>query len=372
MYARIITWLLLFLSFTSVASARDLRLKEGHPERHIVVKGDTLWGISSKFLNDPWRWPEIWKMNREQIKNPHRIYPGDVILLSLDHGRPELRLLRETVTLEPGAIIEPLEKAPIPTIAPAVIAPFLSQPLVVENKQLEEAPEIIGTPDDRLLLGSGHRAYVSAIPEDAGLQWQLFRPGKPLVDPDTQETLGYEAIYLGDAKVVRYGEPATINITRSKQEISLNDKLVVAPEKLMGNFVPRAPELEIQGRIMTSYENTTEIGRNAIVTINRGMADGLESGHVLAVYSAGRELPKKKAAVDPRDHKPELNIETTRDAEGKLIVNLKKDDEAAKTIKLPDERIGLVMIFRTFERVSYALVMQSERPIHINDVVKNP
>lgn len=371
MKKRIIS-LLLFCSFAPLALAAELQLKDQHPDRHVVVKGDTLWGIAGKFLKDPWRWPEIWKMNRAQIKNPHLIYPGDVVVLDVSGGRPELRLLRETVTLEPGAVIEPLEKTPIPTIAPAVIGPFLSQPLVVEEKQLEEAPEIIGAPDGRLILGSGYRAYVSAIPDGAGLQWQIFRPGQPLIDPETKETLGYEAVYLGDAKVLRHGEPATVTITRSKQEITLNDKLVEAPEKLLGNFVPHAPDMEVQGRIMSAYGNATEIGRNSIVTINRGTADGLESGHVLAVYSAGRELPDKKKMVDPRDHKPELNIETGRDAEGKLIVNLKKDDDSAKTIKLPDERVGLVMVFRTFDHVAYALVMQSERPIHVNDVVKTP
>jgi hypothetical protein len=311
-------------------------------------------------------------MNRDEIKNPHWIYPGDVVVLDTSGGDTQLRLLRETVTLEPGVIVEPLEKAAIPTISPNVIGPFLSQPLVVEEKQLEKSPEIVAAPDGRLILGAGYRAYINAINEGDGLNWQIYRPGDALIDPDTKEKLGVEAVYLGDAKVVRYGEPATINITRSKQEITVKDRLVAAPERLMGSFVPHAPDSEITGRVMSSYGGVAEIGRNAILTVNRGSADGLEEGHVLAVYTAGEKLEKKNK-VDPHDYKPEVNIETSRDENGKLIVNLAKDkDPEAKYIKLPDERTGLVMVFRTFEHVAYALVMQSERPIHINDVVKTP
>jgi len=372
MKKRIIT--LLLCGIASFAQAEELRLQDHHPDRYVVVKGDTLWAISGKFLKDPWRWPEVWKMNREQIKNPHWIYPGDVVVLDTSSGEPQLRLLHETVTLEPGVITEPQDKAAIPAISPSVIGPFLSQPLVIEEKQLEESPEIVAAPDGRLILGSGYRAYVSAIDEDAGLDWQIYRPGKALIDPETKKKLGFEAIYLGDARVVNYGEPATINITRARQEISIKDKLVLAPEKLMSGFVPHAPDDEVAGRIMSSYSGGTEISRNNIVTINRGTADGLEEGHVLAVHSAGERLKKKKNnEVDPRDHKPQLNIETSRDKDGKLIVNLAKDKALeADYIKLPDERVGLVMVFRTFEHVSYALVMQSARSIHVNDVVKTP
>lgn len=370
MKKRIIT-LLLLCSFASLACADELQLQENHPDRYVVVKGDTLWAISGRFLKDPWRWPEIWKMNREQIKNPHRIYPGDVVVLDTSGGQPELRLLRETVTLDPSIIVEPLEQAAISTISPSVIGPFLSQPLVVDEKQLKNSPEIIAAPDGRLILGAGYRAYISAISEGDGFDWQIYRPGAPLVDPETKKTLGHEAVYLGDARVVRYGEPATVNITRSKQEITVKDKLVAAPEKLMSNFVPHAPDSEIMGRIMTSYEGSAEIGRNTVVTLNRGNADGLEEGHVLAVYSAGEKIAKKNQ-VDPRDHKAEVNITTSRDADGKLIVDLVKKDEDANLLKLPDERVGLVMVFRTFEHVAYALVMQSERAIHVNDVVKTP
>lgn len=370
MKKRIIT--LLICSIASFAYADELQLQENHPDRYVVVKGDTLWGISAKFLKDPWRWPQIWKMNRDEIKNPHWIYPGDVVVLDTSSGDAQLQLLRETVTLEPGVIVEPLERAAIPTISPSVIGPFLNQPLVVEEKQLEESPEIVAAPDGRLILGAGYRAYINAINEGDGLNWQIYRPGNALIDPDTKETLGFEAVYLGDAKVVHYGEPATINITRSRQEIAVKDKLVMAPEKLMGSFIPHAPDTEIAGRVMSSHDGAAEIGRNTILTINRGSADGLEVGHVLAIYAAGEKIEKKNK-VDPRDYIPQVNLETSRDEDGKLIVNLAKEvDPDARYIKLPDERTGLVMVFRTFENVAYALVMQSERPIHINDVVKTP
>jgi hypothetical protein len=370
MKKRIIT-LLLFCGFASLACADELQLQENHPDRYVVVKGDTLWGISGKFLKDPWRWPQIWKMNREQIKNPHWIYPGDVVVLDTSSGEPELRLLRETITLEPGTAVESLEQVAIPSISPSVIAPFLSQPLVIEEKQLENSPEIVAGADGRILLAAGYRAYASAIDEGDGLNWQIYRPGKPLIDPETNQPIGHEAIYLGDARVVRYGQPATIDITRSKEEIAVKDKLVVAPEKLMGSFIPHAPENDIIGSVMTSYDGEVEISRGKIISINRGKADGLEPGHVLAVFRAGDRIPKIKK-TDPRDYIPEVNIATERDADGKLIVNLVKPDPNANSLQLPDERIGLVMVFRTFEYISYALVMQSVRPIYVKDLVKTP
>jgi hypothetical protein len=370
MKKRIIT-LLLFCSFASLACAEELQLQENHPDRYVVVKGDTLWGISGKFLKDPWRWPQIWKMNREQIKNPHRIYPGDVVVLDTSGDQPELRLLRETVSLDPSVTVEPLEPVAIPSISPNVIAPFLSQPLVIEESQLETSPEIVAGSDGRILLAAGYRAYVSAIDESEGLNWQIYRPGKPLIDPENKQLLGHEAIYLGDARVVRYGQPATIDITRSKEEIAVKDKLVVAPEKLLGSFIPHAPDSEIIGTIMTAYTGEAEISRGHIVSINRGKTDGLEPGHVLAVYRAGVRIPKNKNP-DPREHIPEVNVTTQRDEDGKLIVNLVKDDPDATTLLLPDERVGLVMVFRTFEYVSYGLIMESTRPIYVNDRVKTP
>ena len=346
--------LLLFCCLAPVARAGEIQLQEGHPDRYVVVKGDALWGIAGKFLKDPWLWPQIWKMNREQIKNPNLIYPGDVVVLDVSNGAPQLRLLRETVTLEPGKVIEPLARKAVPTIAPNVILPFLSQPLVVEESELQEAPSIVASSGDHVVLGPGYKVYVDKIPQGSGLHWHIFREGRPLVDPDTKEALGIEAVYLGNAQVLSYGdastgEAATIEITQSKEDIYRGDRLIKVPDSFISNFVPRAPEVAVNGRIMAGYGSIGEIGQNAIVSINRGKIDGLEQGHVLAVYRPGKILPAPKPTSDQQ-----------------------AKDSPPKPILLPEERVGLLMVFRTFDRVSYALAMKTEVPLHVLDVVKNP
>jgi len=346
MYKYIIT-LLSLCCLALPAAADDLQLQENHPDRYVVVKGDTLWGISGKFLKDPWKWPKIWKMNRQQIKNPHWIYPGDVIVLDTSSGHPELRLLRETVTLQPGIREEPLEKQPIPTIAPNVISPFLSQPLVIENDALDGAPTIIAGQENRVVLSPGVKVYVSKINEGDGLLWHVYRNGKTLTDPTTGEVLGVEAFYLGDAKVSKYGEPATAEIVTAKEEIFKDDKLVAATETPFTSFVPRAPDGQVEGSIIANYSGVNEAGPNSVVTINRGKNDGLEEGHVLAIYRNGQLIK------NPQEKKS-------------------GDDNIPAEIKLPNERIGLLMVFRTFERVSYALIMQASEPVNILDIVQTP
>ena len=371
---------LLLCCLATFARAEEIQLQDNPPDRYTVIKGDTLWAISGKFLKDPWRWPQVWKMNREQIKNPHLIYPGDVVVLDRSGGKPELRLLRETVQLEPGTRVEALEKKAIPTIAPSQIGPFLSQPLVVEAEALNDAPTIVAAQEGHLVLGQGIKVYVDKIEEGETLNWQLFRPGKALVDPDTGEALGNEVVYLGEARVIRYGAPATIEIKRAVTDIYTGDRLVKAPEVMLNSFVPHAPADEIAGRIISAYTGVAELGPNSIVTINRGHADGLEEGHVLAIHEYGRTLPPPKGA--PKAQK-EGYITLDRDEEG----NLKRDEngkvqlrwgtrtvgeEVSQGLKLPDERIGLMMVFRTFDRVSYALILQTERPAHVQDVVATP
>lgn len=383
MYKYIITPLLL-CCLASSAAADDVQLQPDHPERYVVVKGDTLWGISSKFLKDPWKWPEVWNMNREQIKNPHLIYPGDVVVLDTSNGEPQLSLLRETVTLQPGVVIEPLEKEAVPAISPNVIEPFLSRPLIIEKNALESAPTIIAGPDDRVALSAGTRIYIDKIKEEDGLRWHIYRPNKALVDPETKEFLGIEALYLGDAKVSKYGEPATAMVTRAKEEIFVQDKLVAAVDTLQTSFIPHAPAIDIAGRVMTIYGGVAEAGAKTIVSINKGTLDGLEQGHVLSINRAGEWVsrdPKNKRTeekfpmeefkfkdVDPLEAKP-AEVE-----EGKRK-KVDPDDDPANNpnlVKLPDERIGLLMIFRTFDRVSYGLIMQASEPVNVLDIVKTP
>lgn len=378
MYKYIITPLL-FCCLSAHAAADNVQLQENHPDRYVVVKGDTLWDISGKFLKDPWQWPKVWKMNRTEIKNPHRIYPGDVVVLDTSSGSPEFRLLRETVTLEPGVREEALEKAAIPTISPNIIEPFLSQPLVVDRDALEDKATIIGGPENRLVLSPGTKIYVDKIEEGDGLFWNIYRDGKTLVDPISKEILGVEAIYLGDARVTQYGEPASAEIVRAKEEIFKDDKLLPASDALATNFVPRAPDNQIEGHILSIYSGVAEAGTNAIVTLNRGSDDSLENGHVLAIYREGKVIKKSKEKINAIEH----DMEELKNNESPTVEEATVEDsetaDASKgealdyrVTKLPDERVGLLMIFRTFNRISYGLVMQASEPINVLDLVKTP
>ena len=384
MNKRIIT--LLVLSCLSLSSfADEIALQKNYPDRYVVVKGDTLWGISAKFLKDPWQWPKVWKMNRAEIKNPHLIYPGDVVALDYSSGAPQLRLMHETVTLRPGVIEEPLAKEAIHTIAPSVIGPFLSQPLLIENGQLDGAPRIVSAQENRLVLSPGTRIYVNNIKDGSSTHWNVYRPGEQLTDPDTKEVLGTEAIYLGDVNIARFGAPATADIVRAKEEIFTKDRLVVSADEFKSSFVPHAPEALINGRIMRIYGGVAEAGPNTVVSINRGKRDGLEEGHVLAINRYGRIIkdPEYKPTdsnkvVPEQKNLKELNLDVYTGPDGKKVVNLAKDPVKAKTalapneLKLPDERVGLLMIFRTFDRISYGLIMSSSDAISALDSVQTP
>ena len=384
MNKRIIT--LLVLSCLSLSSfADEIALQKNYPERYVVVKGDTLWGISAKFLKDPWQWPKVWKMNRAEIKNPHLIYPGDVVALDYSSGAPQLRLMHETVTLRPGVIEEPLAKEAIHTIAPSVIGPFLSQPLLIENGQLDSAPRIVSAQENRLVLSPGTRIYVNNIKDGSSTHWNVYRPGEQLTDPDTKEVLGTEAIYLGDVNIARFGAPATADIVRAKEEIFTKDRLVVSADEFKSSFVPHAPEALINGRIMRIYGGVAEAGPNTVVSINRGKRDGLEEGHVLAINRYGRIIkdPEYKPTdsnkvVPEQKNLKELNLDVYTGPDGKKVVNLAKDPVKAKPalapneLKLPDERVGLLMIFRTFDRISYGLIMSSSDAISALDSVQTP
>ena len=381
MYKYIITPLLFCCLASYAVAANDVQLQPGHPDRYVVVKGDTLWGISGKFLKDPWKWPEVWNMNREQIKNPHLIYPGDVVVLDTSSGDPRLSLLRETVTLQPDVIVEPLEKEAVPTISPNIIEPFLSRPLVIEKNELENAPAIIAGPDNRVALSPGTRIYVDQIDDGNGQLWHIYRPNKALVDPITQELLGIEALYLGDARVSRYGEPATAEIVRAKEEIFVQDKLVAAPDSIQTSFVPHAPTQEIDGRIMSIYGGVAEAGAKTIVSINKGALDGLEQGHVLSINRAGQwvsknpknKLTEEKFRMKEFKYKDVDPLEAEPAKEDKKEYDPKTDPaNNPNLVKLPDERIGLLMIFRTFDRVSYGLIMQASEPVNTLDIVQTP
>lgn len=382
-----------FLSWQAFAQdAQDAQIKEGAPDRYVVEKGDTLWGISGKFLSEPWRWPEIWQLNKDEIKNPHRIYPGDVVVLDHSSGSPRLKLVknqkyhgRDVVVMSPTSRVEVHAATPaIPLISPADIGPFLSQPLVVEKDSLAQAPEIVASEENRVIIGAGNRAYVSGLKAGDPTQWQVFRAGKPFIDPDTNETLGHEAIYLGEARVKAFGESTTIEVGRAVMEINRGDRLVKLTEAELANFIPHAPDKKIRGRILTMYSGVAEAGPKAIVTINRGTKDGIEQGHVLAIWRHGREATVTKSTVE--EEKPLRSWHQTECLKKGAKVNFNEPYDRAKvwgpcpketladrgTVKLPDERYGLLLVFRTFDRVSYGLIMQSTLAVNQGDVVTTP
>ncbi len=376
MFRYIIT--LLSLTCLSLSAfAEDIPLRKNHPDRYTVVKGDTLWDISGKFLKNPWQWPKIWNMNRAQIKNPHWIYPGDVLVLDMSSGSPQLRLLHDTTKLNPSIIEEPLGKNAVQAIRPNVIGPFLNQPLLIEKDQLQDAPRIIGAQDNRLILSPGTRVYINNLKDNDKTFWNIYRPGEALIDPDTKETLGVEAIYLGDTRITKFGQPASADILKAKEEIFTKDRLVVANDELTANFIPHAPDTDVAGRIIKIYGGVAEAGVNTVVAINLGKTNGLETGHVLAINRRGKVIkdPEFKADSSTPVKLKEVNLDVSTAPDGSKIVNFKKepaDKLEPGQVRLPDERVGLLMVFRTFDRVSYGLIMQATESVYTLDTLSTP
>jgi hypothetical protein len=374
------------------------------PAEYTVVKGDTLWGISGRFLKDPWKWPLIWEMNQDQIKNPHLIYPGDIVRLDRERLRLSLasggaggaagmggssaEAAANVVKLDPRVRIEPLQSA-IPSIPGSVIGPFLSQPLIVEVDGMANAPAIVATEESRVIVGAGDTAYADRIGSDDGVNWQVFRQGVPLRDPESGEVLGYEAKYVGDARVRRFGNPTTLEILRTRQEVNRGDRLAPARETAFPTYVPRAPDKPIRGAIMSVDGGVSEFGQYQVITINRGARDGVEVGHVLASYRRGAVIGSGGRTADftisprlfggsmggmdirpnPVVPDPPGSAAPARPSEPGKVVGVA---QTSGPLKLPDERNGLVFVFRVFDKLSYALVMRSTRPIYIGDVVQTP
>jgi len=340
----LICFLLPVLAFAAQPDTRP-ELRSDAPDRHVVVKGDTLWDISGKFFKDPWKWPYIWGMNKDSIKDPHWIYPGDVIVLDRATGTLRIGQAGTGNTGSSSDIIKLSPKAreghsthdAVPSIPANAIAPFLSQPLVIEEGALKDAPTLIGAREGRVILGAHDIGFVKGLPPDKGSKWQIYRPGKTFTDPDTGEALGIEAVYLGNAEVTDFAEVSTIAITHSVQEINQGDRLVAPSGGTVNTYLPRAPGGNISARIISVYGGVSQAGQNTAVTLNKGARDGLESGHVLALYRKGEDVK----------------------SEGEKFT-------------LPDERYGLVFVFRVFDKVSYALVMQTRLPVQLLDRAQTP
>ncbi|MGA0612248.1 LysM peptidoglycan-binding domain-containing protein [Caldimonas sp. KR1-144] len=321
------------------------------PDSYTVKRGDTLWDISKLFLRSPWRWPELWGMNLEQIRNPHLIFPGQVLVLERTGDRARLRVAGApsgTDKLSPRVRDAGPGMGAIASVPLKFIEGFLNDAVIYEDDSLERAPRIVATPEGRVLLGRGDTAYVRG--ELGGVrEWRVFRQPKALVDPETNKVMGYEARYVGAAQFVREGStndkgeivPATFTITAAKEEANMFDRLAPAPTPEYPQYVPRAPEKPISGRIVSIYGDALTAGQNQIVALNRGSQDGLERGHVLALWHAG-----------------ELARDTTYGA--------------PQQIRLPDERHGLLFVFRTFQHMSYALILNVQKPVSPGDRFSEP
>jgi hypothetical protein len=326
------------------APADAPKLAESAPDRYVVVPGDTLWGIAARFLRDPYRWPDVWEPNKDRVKNPHWIYPGDVLVLDRSGRNPRIRLA--TVKVEPRVRVDELNAA-IATIPPGVIEPYLSQPLVVEEGGLASAPKIVAAQEGHVYLGRGDLAYVTGELDPNVGTWQVYRPGAALIDPDTKENLGYEAIYLGLATVERNTKPVTMRITDSKLEMGAGDRLVPAVKPELVDYIPRSPKTLISGKVISIYGATpvSGAGSTQIVGISRGRRDGLQRGDVLALWNYGQLVTDRSDILASTQPPP---------------------------VQLPDERNGLVFIFRVFDKVSYGLIMSAAQAVRVGDIAKTP
>ncbi len=367
-------------SKTAQAGVPLAELAANAPSQHTVQRGDTLWAISGLFLKSPWRWPELWGMNLEEIKNPHLIYPGQTLYLEKKDGRAVLSTKQtpaeaaesaamaaiSTVRLSPRVRSESLPSDALPTLSAHMLEPFLAGPVLVDENGLRMAPRIVATQDGRVLLSRGDRAYARSQgdaalidePTKAQKAFRLFRDAKPLMDPLTGEVLGFEAPYVGKALLVRSEStqqstsqdgktqtdlvPATIDIVAAKEEVRVGDRLLPEPARNYQSYVPRAPGKAVDARIVSIYGNAVAIaGQNQVVTLNRGTRDGMEVGHVLAILKGGKRV------IDPTD-------------------------PARAEIMLPEERNGLLMVFSTYEKLSYGLILEITDGVKVGDRLVNP
>lgn len=321
--------------------ADNIELNPAHPDRYVVVKGDTLWDISARFLKTPWRWPDIWQGN-SQIANPHLIYPGDIIELTFVDGQPRLSVKRGDKKLSPSIRRSNLDNA-IPMIPIDAIAAFLNNPRIMSEDEYEEAPYVVAFDDKHALGSPGYKAYVLRLEESKVEDGHtVVRLGEEYKDGETDESLGFEAVFIAESTVVREGDPATIMPTKSTREVRKGDRVVPTLENsIVQNYYPHAPEDDIRGRIVGVVDGVRNVGKYNIVVIDRGQKDGVEVGHVLQIDQAG---------------------ETIRD----VVAG------GSNKVDLPNEKAGVLMVFRVFDRVSYGLVMGATRALHRLDVVRTP
>lgn len=334
---------LLLMAAGSLAQA-EVQLRDGHPQSYTVVRGDTLWDISGKFLRQPWKWPKIWKAN-PQVQNPHLIYPGDVLNLTYVDGQPRLVLnrgeSRGTIKLSPSVRSTPMAEA-IPAIPLEKINSFLLSNRIVDNaSEFSQAPYVVAGNAERVVSGAGDRIYARGNFADGQPVYGLFRQGKTYTDPQTGEVLGINADDIATGEVVaEEGDIATLVLSRTTQEVRIGDRLLPTEERAISStFMPSEPVLDIEGVILDVPRGVTQVGQLDVVTLNKGLRDGLSEGNVLAVYKTG---------------------ETVRDR------------ITGESVKIPDERSGLLMVFRVYDKLSYGLVLNATRSLAVLDKVRNP
>lgn len=360
LFKRSLVSLLLVLMTGMVLAADDSRrppaarggdeivLHANYPAKYVVRTGDTLWEIASRFLRDPWRWPDVWDFENK-IENPQFIYPGDVVVLVKTNGKPMLKVQRSeakmaTTRLTPKVRATPLDHA-IPTLPIDAIKQFVSQPRLLAERELQSSGYVIASAGDHLIGGIGDQIYVRGLPPGKNTNYSIYRTGKTYQNTDgkSDETLGYEAIYVGTAVVKAFGDPSTLQIVDATRETLIGDRLLpMARPESEPQWVPRAPDAPVEGRIIDVVDAVARVGQFQTVVLNLGELDGLQRGHVLAIYRAGTDA-RDVVSGDSRD-----------------------------SVQLPDTRAGLAMVFRTFDRVSYALIMKAEQDIRLYDAVRKP
>jgi hypothetical protein len=324
------------LALTSAQAADNPILAEGYPERYTVVQGDTLWDISNKFLRDPWRWAEVWQGNHE-VENPDLIYPGDVLVMTFVGGKPSLRSL---VKLSPSVRITDHADAITP-IDPGAIQAYINSPLVTDQKELANAGYIVEGLDKHLILGKYDQFYARAIEDQAADEYRVFRPGRNFVDPISEESLGFEAKHVGDARMLRAGDPSRLSLLDTYQEVAIKDRLrPIYKKEALPFFYPKAPaNIDLRGVILETENKATELGALSVVALNIGAREGVEPGVVFRIMTQSVE---------------------------------KKDPVTGESYSLPEEKSGLLLVFRTFEKVSYAIISKASRPIKSFDAVVSP
>lgn len=377
------------------AAGETAELKTGHPQSYTVQRGDTLWDIAGRFLVKPWRWPEIWRAN-PQVQNPHLIYPGDTLTLTYVDGQPVVTLVageqhlggRSYKRSPTAREIEHVQA--IATIPLEIIGPFLSRPRVATEAQFDQSAYVLATADQHLIAGSGDRIYVRGGLDPAVTRYSLVRKGPAYrrEGAAATEVLGYEAIEVGDAVVEKSGDPSTLLVTRSVREVLVGDRLFPQGEEQFPDFMPRAPEKPVEGSVISLLDAVSQVGQYQVVVLDVGSEAGVEPGHVLSVYQAGVEARDVVAAEFKARNPEPIEFERAQDnpIDG-ILENLFNDVRTTKrsadeffgqqgldvqSMTLPEEYTGEIMVFRTFDQVSYALVMDITRPVHLYDRVRNP